>query len=540
MLGLMQNWPLTVDRIIDHASRRHGAREVVWRGSNGSFLRSTYTHIERRARQVSHGLVELGIGPGDRVGTLAWNSAPHVETWYGAMGLGAVCHPLNPRFHPKQLGWIISHAEDRVIFVAPDLLDPLSAALATVNLPPPEIIVLEDDATAWPMKPAKRSYEEWLSRRSTRLEDAPAWGNFPEESACGLCYTSGTTGDPKGVLYSHRSNFLHTFITLQSDVFGLTASDVVLPLVPMFHANAWGLVFSAPAVGAKLVLPGRQLDPAAIHDVIIGEGVTFAAGVPTVWQALLEYLRDTGKSLGTLQRIVVGGSVCSEQMIRKFHDMYGVEVRHAWGMTEVSPLGTTSTPPARLANLPFEERIGALMKQGRPPLGVEMAIVDDHGEAVPEDGHRPGRLIVRGPAVARSYFRSDATIVDDSGFFDTGDIATIDGEGVMRITDRAKDVIKSGGEWISSIAIEEVALAHSGVRQAAVIAIPDELWGERPLLIIEPRAGIETLSEELIDLLLRKLPKWWMPTIRVVDSIPLGATGKVDKRSLRAQFCHLT
>ncbi|MDB5579251.1 MAG: long-chain fatty acid--CoA ligase [Bradyrhizobium sp.] len=342
MLGLMQNWPLTVNRIIEHAGRRHSGREVVWRRGDRTVVRVTYAEIERRARLVSARLVDLGVRPGDRVGTFAWNSAPHIEVWYGAMGIGAVCHPLNPRFHPEQLGWILAHAEDRVIFVSPDLLEQLSTAVAMASVRPPKIVVLDEAPIPSSVQLEQNSYEAWLAAGDPSRRDATLWGDFSEETACGLCYTSGTTGDPKGVLYSHRSNFLHTLITLQSDVFGLMASDVVLPLVPMFHANAWGLAFSVPAVGAKLVLPGRHLNPAAIQALILDEDVTFAAGVPTVWQALLEFLRKTGQSLGKLRRIVVGGAVCPEQMIRAFHDLYDVEVRHAWGMTEVSPLAPIS------------------------------------------------------------------------------------------------------------------------------------------------------------------------------------------------------
>lgn len=526
----MQDWPLTLDRIIDHAAGRHGDREIVWRDEHGSCQSTNYRKIRERARQVGHGLSECGIEPGDRVATLAWNDARHVEIWYGAMGIGAVCHTLNPRLHPQQLGWIMAHAGDRVIFVAKDLLQLLEAAIAANGMPSPTIIVLGTDDD----KPSVLSYEKWLRSRPTETADGcPEWGQFPETAACGLCYTSGTTGDPKGVLYSHRSNFLHTYITLQPDVFGLRTQDVVLPIVPMFHANAWGLVFSAPAAGSKLVLPGKQLDPTSLHELIVSEGVTFAAGVPTVWQGLLQHLRETGGSLAPLQRVVIGGAASSEGIVRELHDEHGVDVRLVWGMTEVSPLGTASTPPARLADAPFEQQLQARMKQGRPPLGVQVRIAADDGTVLPEDGRTPGRLLVRGAAVLREYFSGSGSVLDEDGFFDTGDIATIDSDGAIEITDRAKDIIKSGGEWISSIALEKVACAHPQVVRAAAIGVPDPHWGERPLLLVQTDRSQKLIYAELEAMFHAQVPKWWMPTIQIVAEIPLGPTGKIDKKILR-------
>ena len=539
MRGLMQDWPLTLDRVIDHAARRHGAREVVTRSVEGPIVRTTYADIHERAKRVSHGLLELGLGSGDRVGTLAWNTARHVELWYGAMGIGVVCHTLNPRLHVDQLCWIIRHAGDRVIFADITFM----ALLSTLRdkIPGVEQIFLLSDTrhrpaetpTAWIM------YEDWLSNRPATI----SWGGFSEETAAGLCYTSGTTGDPKGVLYSHRSNFLHTLMTLQADVFGLSAADTVLAIVPMFHANAWGIVFSAPAVGAKLVLPGPRLDGAAVHELLESESVTFSAAVPTVWATLLRHLRETRAGLSTLRRVVIGGAACPESLIRIFHDDYGVEVIHAWGMTETSPLGTLGAPTADVAALPFDQQLPWRMKQGRPGLGVELRIVDDAGVAVLEDGATPGRLLARGPIVASGYFGNlAASALDGDGFFDTGDIATIDAQGYMQITDRAKDVIKSGGEWISSIDIENIVVGHPDVAIAAVIGVAHPKWDERPLLIVQLEPGRAATREQMLAFLEGKIARWWTPDdVVFVNEIPLGPTGKIDKKLLRTRYAlHLT
>ncbi|MBE7218216.1 MAG: AMP-binding protein, partial [Caulobacteraceae bacterium] len=464
MLGLMQDWPLTLDKVIDHAAQAHGAREVVTRSVEGPIARTTYAQVRARAQQGSHGLLEMGIAPGDRVATLAWNTARHLELWYAIMGVGAVCHTLNPRLHPEQLCWIIRHAGDRVVFT-----DLTFAALLLSHLgeaPCVERVVVLTDAAHLPGDlPAAPgvevlTYEEWLAGRPT--SGAP-WGGFPEETAAGLCYTSGTTGDPKGVLYSHRSNMLHTFMTMQTDVMGLSARDTVLAVVPMFHANAWGLSFSAPATGAKLVLPGAKLDGASVHQLLEEEGVTFSAAVPTVWQGLLQHLDSVGAKLSTLRKVVIGGAACPESLLRGFHDRYGVEVIHAWGMTETSPLGTLGSPTAEVAALPYDRQIPWRMKQGRAPFGVELKIVDPAGARLQEDGEAQGELMVRGPIVARAYYGREGSPLDAEGFFDTGDVATIDPQGYMQITDRAKDVIKSGGEWISSIAIENLMTSHPKV-----------------------------------------------------------------------------
>ncbi len=533
MLGLMQDWPLTVDRILDHAAKRHGGREIVTRSLEGPIVRTTYGEIHARAKQVSHALAEWGIAPGERVATLAWNSGRHMEVWYGIMGVGAVCHTLNPRLHPDQLAWIIRHAGDRAIFTDITFAPLLAAALAKGGHAVERVVVLTDGAHMPAGLDGAMDYEGLIAGRPA---DAP-WGGFDERTACGLCYTSGTTGDPKGVLYSHRSNFIHTFMTLQADVMGLGAADVILPVVPMFHANAWGVAFSAPAVGAKLVMPGARMDGAAIHELLETERVTFSAAVPTVWQMLLQHLDQTGERITTLKRVVIGGSACPESLIRAFWDRYGVEVRHAWGMTETSPIGTLGAPDARIAAMPFEAQMPWRMKQGRVPIGIELTLKDEAGAQVVEDGAAFGRLMVRGPTVAAAYFENEAPILDAEGFFDTGDVATIDADGFMTITDRAKDVIKSGGEWISSIDIENMAAGHPKALVAAVIGVPHPKWDERPLLLVQLKPGETGTREEFLAFLDGRIAKWWTPDdVIFVESIPLGATGKIDKKALRASF----
>jgi fatty-acyl-CoA synthase len=379
-----------------------------------------------------------------------------------------------------------------------------------------------------------RTYEEYIAPHSTDV----VWGDFPEDTACGLCYTSGTTGDPKGVLYSHRSNILHTMIGLQKDAIGIGAADTTLPVVPMFHANAWGLAFSGPATGSKLVLPGAKMDGESIYELLDGEKVTFTAAVPTVWLMLLQYLESTGKKLPYLKRVVIGGSAVPERILRAFEENYDVEVVHAWGMTEMSPLGSLGSMTDNVLSQDRDTIVKYKLKQGRPPFGVEMKTINDEGKLLPRDGKTAGRLVVRGPAVAKAYFKgAGGKILDDQGFFDTGDVANLDEFGYMQITDRAKDVIKSGGEWISSIDIENFAVGHPAVACAAAIGLPHPKWDERPLLIIELKPGQSATREELLNYLNGKIAKWWMPDdVQFVDKIPLGATGKINKLALRATF----
>ncbi|MDG2523377.1 long-chain-fatty-acid--CoA ligase [Caulobacter segnis] len=533
MLGLMQHGALTVDKIIEHAGRWHGDREVVTRSVEGPIVRTTYADILVRAKRLSSALVTLGIKPGERVATLAWNTARHIEAWYSIMGIGAVCHTLNPRLFPDQIAWIANHAEDRIIFVDLTFIPILQAILP--KLPLVEHVIVMTDRVHMPALDFKSvlCFEELAEAGSTDVK----WGGFEEETACGLCYTSGTTGDPKGVLYSHRSNYLHTLLTLQTDVMGLSARDTILPVVPMFHANAWGTAFSAPGVGSKIVMPGPKMDGASIYELLETEQVTFSAAVPTVWQMLLQHMQGANLKPSTLKRVVIGGSACPESIIRAFHDDYGVEVIHAWGMTETSPLGTLGSMNAKVSKLSFDQQMPYRLKQGRVPLGVDLKVVDDEGNRLPHDGKTFGRLLINGPIIVKGYFKGQGEVLDEEGFFDTGDVATICPEGFMQITDRAKDVIKSGGEWISSIDIENIAVGHPTAALAAVIGVAHPKWDERPLLLVKLKEGEAATKEDYLSFLNGKIAKWWMPDdVVFVDDIPLGATGKIDKKRIREGF----
>jgi len=534
MLGLMQDWPLTVDKILDHAKTWHGDSEIVTRSVEGPIVRTTYAEAHGRAKRLSNALLGLGVGPSDRVATLAWNTARHLEAWYGVMGMGAVCHTLNPRLHPDQLCYIINHAADKVILT--DLtFAPLLLAHRDRMPSVEQLVVLSDPAHMAGLGDASvLCFETLIAGQS---EDF-AWGGFDENTAAGLCYTSGTTGAPKGVLYSHRSNFLHTLVTLGGDLLGISARDVVMPVVPMFHANAWGISFSAPAVGAKLVMPGPKLDGASVHELLESEGVTFSAAVPTVWQMLLNHLRQTGGRLTTLKRVCIGGAAVPAVLVRAFEDDYGVEVTHAWGMTETSPLGTEARATARTLALDPQSQFRQKMKQGRPALGIEMKLADEAGRPLPHDGKTSGHLKVKGPFVARAYFGGDGgDILDAEGYFDTGDVATIDEFGFMQITDRAKDVIKSGGEWISSIEIENLAMDHPKAELAAVIGVRHPKWDERPVLLVKLKPDAVATRDEFLSFLDGRIARWWMPDdVLFVSDIPLGPTGKIDKKVLRERM----
>jgi fatty-acyl-CoA synthase len=534
MLGLMQDWPLLVHKIIDHAATYHGEREIVTRSVEGPIVRTTYREVARRSRKMAHALERAGFALGDRIATLGWNTARHMEAWYGIAGIGAIYHTLNPRLFPDQLAYIINHADDRALFF--DVTFTKLVEQITPKIPSARLYVALTDRAHLPDSEIASliAYEDFIA---DGREDF-AWKEFDEHTGCGLCYTSGTTGNPKGVLYSHRSNVLHALIAGQGDALGVRGADTVLPVVPMFHANAWAMAFMAPFSGAKMVLPGPKLDGDSICELLTSERVTVAAGVPTVWLALLQYLEKSGKNLPDLKRVLIGGSACPRSMIETFEKKYGIEVTHAWGMTEMSPLGTLGTLKAKFANLPYEQKLNYKCKQGHPPFGVEMKIVDDNEGELPRDGKAFGRLKVRGPAVAKGYFRGEGTdAFDDEGWFDTGDVATIDADGYMTITDRAKDVIKSGGEWISSIEIENVAVGHPAVAEAAVIGVPHPKWDERPLLIVVRKPGAQVSGDDLLQFLTGKIAKWWIPDeVVFVAEIPHTGTGKIQKLALRERF----
>jgi fatty-acyl-CoA synthase len=533
MLGLMQDWPLLCHRIIDHAAAHHADRPIVSRSVEGPMHTTNYAEVRGRALKVAQRLERDGIKLGDRVATLAWNTWRHLEAWYGILGLGAIYHTVNPRLFPEQIAWIVNHAEDRVMIT--DLtflpiLEKIADRLSTV-----ERYIVLTDAAHMPATPLKNAvpYEEWIGE----VDGDFGWRSFDENTAAGMCYTSGTTGHPKGVLYSHRSNVLHAFMAALPDAKGISSRDVVLPVVPLFHANGWSLAFSTPLVGASLVLPGARLDGASIYELLDTYKVTFTAAVPTVWLMLLQDLEKTGGKLPHLKRVVIGGSASPRAMTKTFQDKYGVEVIHAWGMTEMSPLGSLCTMKPEYAALSGDARLDIQMKQGHPPFGVEMKITDDNNRPLPWDGKTFGRLKVRGPAVARSYFKDDSKVLDEEGYFDTGDVATIDRHGYMQITDRSKDVIKSGGEWISSIDLENLAVGHPKIAEAAVIGVRHPKWDERPLLVVVLKKDQKASKDEILGFMQGKIAKWWMPDdVAFVDDIPHTATGKIQKTVLRERF----
>jgi len=534
MLGLMQDWPLLLHRIIDHAANFHGERKVISRSIEGPIHTTDYRQVRARALKVSQRLSKDGIKLGDRVATLAWNTWRHLEAWYGIVGIGAIYHTVNPRLFPDQVVWIINHAEDRVMMTDLTFV-PFLEKIAD-QLPTIERYILLTDAMHMPKTTLKNAvaYEDWIAE----VDGDFKWVNLDENTAAGMCYTSGTTGHPKGVLYSHRSNVLHAYIAALPDSKGICSRDVVMPVVPMFHANCWSLAFSTPMVGATMVMPGAKMDGASIYELLDTFKVSFTAAVPTVWLMLLQDLEKTGRRLPHLKRVVIGGSACPRAITKTFQEKYGVEVVHAWGMTEMSPLGSLCTMKPEYASLEGDAKLNVQMKQGHPPFGVEMKITDDAGRDLPWDGKTFGRLKVRGPAVAKAYYKGEGgEAFDKDGWFDTGDVATMDQYGYMQITDRAKDVIKSGGEWISSIDVENLAVGHPKVAEAAVIGISHPKWDERPLLVIVLKKGETVTKEELLEFMQGKIAKWWMPDdVVFVEEIPHTATGKIQKITLRQRF----
>ncbi len=532
--GSMQEWPLLVWKLIDHAAENHGRREVVSLTCEGSLNRSTWASVRSRARRVAEALRRAGIRPGDRVATLAWNTHRHVESWYGISGMGGVAHTINPRLFEDQIVYIANHAEDRMLFLDLSfvkLVEKLAPRFATV-----ETYVLLTDRAHMPADASLDflCYEDWIAD----VPDDRPWTVVEETAPSGLCYTSGTTGNPKGVEYSHRSNVLHAMAACMTDTFAVGARSVIMPIAPMYHANAWSIPYTAAACGAKLVMAGPNFDAPTLQKLIVEEKVDLALAVPTIWLSMMQHLEKTGGDLGALKMTGVGGSAVPRSMIETYDRLYNVRVMQLWGMTEMSPLGTVGTPLPEVAALPYEQELDYRVKQGRPLFGVEMCLKDDDGNLLPRDGRTFGRLMVRGPWVVGRYFKGDGgDILDADGWFDTGDVATIDPLGYMQIVDRSKDVIKSGGEWISSIDLENVAVGCPGIAEAAVIGLPHPKWDERPLLVLVRKEGAEVTEADVRAFLADKIAKWWMPdAIVFVDEIPHTATGKIKKVALREQF----
>ena len=561
MNGLMMQQPLLISSLLRHAERHHGTQEVVSRRVEGDIHRLSYRELAARARRLANALAAMGVERGDRVATLAWNGHRHMELYYAVSGSGAVLHTLNPRLHADQMRWIADHAEDSVLFFDLTFL-PLVEAIAP-QLASVRLFVAMTDRAHMPAEakvPALLCYEELLEAAG----DGYDWPEFDENAAASLCYTSGTTGHPKGVLYSHRSTLLHTMAVALPDALNVSARETILPVVPMFHVNAWGLPYAACLAGAKLVFPGPALDGRSLHELFESEGVTLSAGVPTVWQGLLSYVESKDLRFSTMKRTVIGGSACPPAMMRSFQQRHGVQVLHAWGMTELSPLGTAGVLKGSQMQLPPEQREAIQSKQGRAVFGIDMKIVGEDGRELPWDGQASGELMVKGPWVVSQYLKEGpqgpaqapahppggpgnsgaslrslgeggGPLVD--GWFPTGDVATIDADGFMQITDRSKDVIKSGGEWIGSIDLENIAMAHPAVAMAACIAVPHPKWDERPLLVVVKKPGAALTREGLIGFYEGRIAKWWTPDdVVFVDSIPLGATGKMLKNRLREQF----
>ncbi len=534
MNGLMMQQPLLISSLLVHAERHHGDQQVVSRRVEGDIHHTTYTEVAARSRRMANALAGLGVRDGERVATLAWNGYRHLELYYAVSGSGAVLHTLNPRLHPDQMTYIADHAEDQVLFFDLTFL-PLVEAIAGRVKTIKHFVAMVDRAH---MPAASKvanllCYEDLIAAH----DDAYEWPQFDENKASSLCYTSGTTGNPKGALYSHRSTLLHTFAIALPDTLNLSARDSLLPVVPMFHVNAWGLPYAACMMGTKLVFPGPGMDGKSLYELFETEQVTLSAGVPTVWQGLLAYVDANDLQFSTMRRTVIGGSACPPAMIRTFHDRYDVQVIHAWGMTEMSPVGTAATLKNKHLALAPEQQFAVQAKQGRVVYGVDMKIIDAEGQELPWDGKASGELLVRGPWVIANYFKGEGGDPLIDGWFPTGDVATIDADGNMQITDRSKDVIKSGGEWIGSIDLENIAMSNPKVAMAACIAARHAKWDERPLLIVVKKPNAELTREELLSTYEGRVAKWWTPDdVVFVESIPLGATGKMLKNRLREQY----
>jgi 3-(methylthio)propionyl---CoA ligase len=538
MLGLMQQQPLMISNLLRHAARHHGDAQVVSRNDDRTIHRTTWREVERRARRLVNALKALGVQDQDRIGTLAWNNHRHLEVYYAVPGMQAICHTINPRLHPDDIVYIINHAGDTVLFVDQSFAALMQSVAPALSGTVRAIVMLCEPAAmpaiTLPDGVALHCYDTLLESAAEDYD----WPEFDENTASALCYTSGTTGRPKGVLYSHRSTILHAYAACMPDVLCLRAIGCVLPVVPMFHVNAWGIPYSAAFTGTKLVLPGRHLDGASLAELLNAEQVTLTCGVPTVWLGLLQHLRASGERLHTVQCIMTGGSAAPPLLIEAFRDEYGIAVAHGWGMTELSPIGTYNAPKPAQAGLTGADAVRHMLKQGRILPGIDMKIVDGEGRELPWDGVAFGDLMVRGPWIASAYFGDEpGSALDKDGWFATGDVATIDPDGFMEITDRSKDVIKSGGEWISSITLENIAVSHPDVAEAAVIAARHAKWDERPLLLVVPRPGHTVDPDSVLKVYEGQVAKWWLPdAVVVVPELPHTATGKLQKTTLRTQY----
>ncbi len=538
MLGLMQSHGLMISSILTHAAKHHGSTEVISRTHENTTHRYTWADVERRSRRLARALLAAGVERADRVGTLAWNGFRHLEVYYAASGMEAICHTINPRLHPDDVSYIINHAGDKILFVDSSFAGLINTIAPTIAGTVKTVVMLTDPGNMPEVKLAPGMTLVCYDQMIDASDEDYVWPMFDENTASALCYTSGTTGRPKGVLYSHRSTLLHAYAVALPDVLDIRATSRVLPVVPMFHVNAWGIPYAAALTGASLVLPGRHLDGPSMANLLNTEGVTFTCGVPTVWLGLLQHLRASGETLTTVKRIMTGGSAAPPLLIEAFRDEYGVAVEHGWGMTELSPVGTYNAPKPAQIGLTKDQATRHMLKQGRVLPGIDMKIVDGNGDELPRDGVAFGDLKVRGPWVASAYFGDEpGSALDNDGWFATGDVATIDTDGFMEITDRSKDVIKSGGEWISSIQLENIAVSHPDVAEAAVIAAVHPKWDERPLLLVVPAAGKTVDPASVLALYEGKVAKWWLPDeVVVVQELPHTATGKLLKTSLRTQY----
>lgn len=531
MHNLMQDWNMRVSRILDHAAKYHPKRTITTRTTEGPIEVTNWAGIRQGALRVAEGLNKMGLGSGDAVGVMAWNTARHLQVWYGVSGAGAVLHTLNPRLSQEQLVYIVNHAEDKVLMVDFDLA-PLIALVADKLTTVETFIIMTDRAHMPDCLPGAICYEEWIAEQTGDFE----WVDGDERDACGICYTSGTTGNPKGVVYTHRSNMLHALAASSPDCLNLTSRDTIMPVVPLFHANGWSIAYTAPMNGAAMVMPGRDMTPAGIYEML-EHGVTMTAAVPTIWLGLLQYLGAEKKSFSTLNRVVIGGSSCPRAVIEKFQNLYGVQVFHAWGMTETSPLGTTSSFKPEVEALDDAAKLDNQCKVGHPPFTVDLQITDDDGNVLPWDDETQGKLWIRGPGVVREYLKAGKPAHEAGQWFDTGDVATMDENAYVRITDRSKDVIKSGGEWISSIELENAAVAHPGVAEAAAIGVPHPKWDERPILVVVKAPGADPDPTEIIDLAAKDFAKWQRPDDLIfMDELPHTATGKISKLHLRQKL----